>query len=379
MQVSAVKCFLQFILIGFQFFLWAAPVRATENLVSGGNAYFEIVGLDGRSVSYVNDLSRVVVEKCQPYLNFHGADFSPRILVALRPQAYADFAGDYAIRLGAQGFVSLDLKWEPNLGLSTVFRALTDAYLQRYAQFNFGPAVADRMSAWPARALGQMAYLKMRLAESVTLKRLLDAEPRIAVEQVLERSAHAEATDVVYWESYALLALLEQSGMTAASLRNCIESALRGAELSALLTVQFPELATANLQQWWLLKRKEVVISNNEWCESLSVSREWLENMAAFDSFREAGFEFKNLRELWPHREVPLLREMLGARLEIIKLRIAEVNPAYFNTARSLGTLFEALLEDAPKYIFIHALVDYMTAFEDAKLLERKTLQALER
>lgn len=378
MSVITYKFALRCVLIGLQLLLCSQTVAASGQLVSSDNGHFKIVSLDSRSARVVNELSQLVIEQIQPYLNLQQPKFWPRIRVALRPQQHVDFEGDYRIKVAAAGLVTLDLKWEQGLPLTAACAALTDAYLQCYTLRNFGPRALEQMSRWPARSLAIAAYLKLRPAELVTLKRRLESDSRITLAQMFESSEDLLTQQAVDWESYALLAWLRQREVSMASLRNLIESGLRGADLPAQLLYQFPELEDSEQSSGWSLQRQKIEIANFEWCEALSVSETWLQQMASFQQFKQAGFEFHNLRDLWPHRHEPMLQQMLKARLAILKLRMDEVNPAYFNTARSLGVLFEALLSEHTKFVFVHALSDYLTTSEDAKLLQRRVLQAME-
>jgi len=378
MLVIAQKFILRFVLIGLQLLLCSQTVVASEQLVSADNGHFKIVSLDSRSARVINELSQLIIEQVQPYLNLQQPKFWPRIRVALRPQQHVDFEGDYCIKVASAGLVTLDLKWDQGLPLTTACAALTDAYLQCYTLRNFGPSALEQMSRWPARSLAIAAYLKLRPAESVTLKRRLESDPRITLAQMFEPSENPLIHQAVDWESYALLVWLRQREVSMASLRNLIESGLRGTDLPAQLLSQFPELEDSEQSSGWSLERQNIEIANFEWCEAMSVSETWLQQMASFQQLKQAGFEFHNLRDLWRHRHEPVLQQMLKARIAILKLRVSKVNPAYFNTARSLGVLFEALLSECAQFSFVHALSDYLTTSEDAKLLQRRVIQAME-
>lgn len=357
------------------------PTAHAENapkLSSAGNDYFEVVGMELRSVNYVNLLSGELIQLTQRYLNRPAVPFSQRVLVSLRPEQYAQFDGDYRVRVEGQGFVSLDVKWNAQLDLATLCHALLQAYLKRYVIYNFGPAEAEQMSDWPARALGQYSYLRLRPAELASVRRMLEA-PALDLAELF-RAPHAAGPNApaLRWESYLLLSWLEQA-LPVQQLRGWIEVALRGTDLTVPLQQQFAVASELTTGPWWPQMRAGIAVNENEWCERMSVSRAWLDEMASLTAFREAGVELKNMLALWGLRQEPKIREMLQARLEIIKLRLPQVNPAYFNATRALGTWYEILLSDSPQYTFMHAFTDYLTAFEDAKLLEKKTIAALER
>ena len=100
--------------------------------------------------------------------------------------------------------------------------------------------------------------------------------------------------------------------------------------------------------------------------------------MSAFDGYAEEGADPPNLRELWELREEAALREILRARRELIALRLERVNPAYFNAARSLGALYETVLEGGEAHRFLRELTGFLGDFEDAKQLHEAVHSALE-
>jgi len=127
--------------------------------------YFEVVGTDNRSVSFVNTLGEHVAEICTGYLETGSHEFPQCIFVALRPEERFELDGDYQITIGARGQVSLDFRWAPALKLETVCRALTEAYIVHYANFNYGPDASERIRYWAMSALGSQSYLSLRAAQ----------------------------------------------------------------------------------------------------------------------------------------------------------------------------------------------------------------------
>ena len=54
------------------------------------------------------------------------------------------------------------------------------------------------------------------------------------------------------------------------------------------------------------------------------------------------------------------------------------MNPVYFNAAHSLGLLLEIALDaEAPRHVFMHQFVKFMSDFEDARRLEEDARTAL--
>ena len=81
---------------GFQFLLCLVlgllprfgVAQPSESLDFVEGRYFEVVGTDNRSVSFVNTLGEHVVELCASYLQVGSHEFPQRIFVALRPEEH---------------------------------------------------------------------------------------------------------------------------------------------------------------------------------------------------------------------------------------------------------------------------------------------------
>lgn len=344
--------------------------------------YFEVVGTDYRSVSYVNELGTHVVEVCSRYLQPSAEDFPQAIFVALRPEDRVEFEGDYLIRRGDRGSVSLDIRWEASLTQETLCRALVEAYAIRYAIFNYGPNAATRVRFWAVSALAAQSYLSLRPAQQVSYIEACrqDGVPALAP---LLQLALADAPfgtrsgRLGYWVSMSL----QQLGFDRAGVGDFIEKAIAGmdvsVELESLLQPTDVELEKVSLENWWQWQVGELLRLDYEACETMFVSLDWLTQMADFEAYRNAGGELGNLRTLWSQREDAALRSILSARGEIIRLRLQRVNPAYYNAAQSLGALYETVLVAERMDAFIHALVAYLRDWEDTKRLHLQIQELL--
>ena len=60
----------------------------------------------------------------------------------------------------------------------------------------------------------------------------------------------------------------------------------------------------------------------------------------------------------------------MQARYEILRLRMARINPAYYNPAHSLGVLFESILNDESAHKYLHSLTIYLSDWVDAKEMQ---------
>lgn len=355
--------------------LLVSSLDARSELRSASNAQFEIVGLDARSVNYIEELSRHVVEVAGRYLDRSAFQFPQRILVSLKPPEYVDFEGDHSVRFRERGFVNLDLRWEKSLELLTTCRALSEALLVRYSIFNHGQAGPDALPRWPATAIGTKTYIVLRPAQSMRLIDWTEFSATPTVESLLRRKWNDPAADL---NGYLFLQAMERGGLDRRRVSYLMAQSIAGQniteELAARVLSNSPTAENLGLDDWWLASFEQLVAPAVEAIETMEVSRRWIEALADF-----SNTELKNLNlvRLWDERDNEALSGLIEARYEILKLRIVRVNPAYFNAARSLGLLFEAYLSGEKKHKYIFSLSVFLGDFEDSKALQEKVEEAL--
>ncbi len=363
--------------------LFCPLISAAANLVSIESTYFDVVGVDNRSVSYVSELAEHIAAQSNRYLPENGVFFPNRVLIALRPDEHVAFEGRSALSLGPQGSVRLDFRWDESLDLEQACFAITQAYLTRYTIYKYGPKAPLGMKAWPVHALALESLHSIRPSFLISQLKASKGADFIDSKALLTPSLADSSEANFSHHAYYFLCALRQSAFYRDTLRSIIESALAGGDPSEGITKLLPEDASADavnsLDVWWRAERDELVATEYELFETMTQSRIWLEQMVDFTVFREAGGELKNLRSLWNLRENEEIRTILEARIELISLRLEIVNPLYFNATRSLGALYETVLDpETPSYQFMHALVAYLSDYEDAKKIEETTLDLLD-
>ena len=376
---------------GFQFFLClvlgllprfgVAQTSETLDFVEG--RYFEVVGTDNRSVSFVNTLGEHVAELCATYLQVGSHEFRQRIFVALRPVEHVEFDGDYQINTGARGQVSLDFRWEATLKLETVCRALTEAYIVRYANFNYGVEASEHIRYWVMSALGSQSYLSLRPAQQgqyiqeARQAGLLKITSLLSLEWGVGREGELSPRQG-YWVLYAM----RQRGILRSDIGALLDRAVAGQDVSDALEVAIQptdvDQQPSTLDIWWQRQMVQYLSQDTEYYESLDASRVWIAELANFDTYRASGGELENLMGLWTQRDNQTLRAILAARREIIALRMERVNPAYFNSAQSLGALYETALESNRRFEFIHAFTTHLSDWENTKRLHDMTDELLD-
>lgn len=352
------------------------PLSGAKNdLQSASNAQFEIVGLHGGSVRYVDDLSRYIVEGAARYLDPTALQFPQRILVSLKPPEYVDFEGDYFVRSSNRGFVNVNLRWDESLALLTTCRALSEALLVRYSIFNHGQKGLGFLPKWPATAIGAKAYFSLRPAQSKRLIDWFELPSTPTVTSLLQRQWDDPVVDM---NGYMFLLAMERSGLERRRVRNLMARSIAGENiaeaLAALVQSNSPTEEGLGLDDWWRASSEQLLAAEEEPMETMGTSRAWIEALA---DLAIEEHEKMNLSRLWKERDNEALRDLVEARYEILRLRIVRVNPAYFNAARSLGTLFETYLTGDKRHEYIFRLTVFLGDFEDSKALEEKVAEAL--
>jgi hypothetical protein len=357
--------------------------QRSESLDFVEGRYFEVVGTDNRSVSLVNELGEYAVELCESYLEVGSHEFPQRIFVALRPKQHVEFDGAYQISTGPRGQVSLNFRWQAALDLETVCRALTEAYIVRYANFNYGPGASQRIRYWAMSALGSQSYLSLRPAQqgqyiqAARQAGLLKLSSLLSLEWGVGREGELSPQEG-YWVLYAL----RQRGMLRSDMGVLLDRAVAGHDVSVALREAIQPIEadqqSSTLDEYWQRQMVEYLSQDTEHYESLDASRVWIAELANFDIYRSSGGALNNLMGLWTQRDNQALRAILTARREIIALRLERVNPAYFNSAQSLGALYETVLNSNRRFEFIHAVTTYLGDWEDTKRLHDMTDKLLD-
>ena len=352
--------------------------QSVSGLRSLSNNHFDVIGLHMRSVSYVSDLSAFSVQIAERYLPTKGMAIPSNILISLRPEAYVDFEGDYRIRIAERGSVQVDLLWEDSMTLERTCYAISEALLVQYSVFNYGIEAANQLRSWTISALANDVYLKLRPAKFVDLLKAAQEAEFSELNRILEpsRSELAVPSAAGYW----LLQTMKSGSLERTVLSSLYQQAIAGIDieeaLAAALWANQPTTELLPVQTWWEQQLGFILSQEYEVVETMEVSREWLAILGRFDTrlnpgSQEATEELKlDLRAIWTHRAKSEVQELIQARYEILRLRMARINPAYYNTAHSLGVLFECILNDELAHKYLHSLTIYLSEWVDTKEMQ---------
>ena len=352
--------------------------QSVSGLRSLSNDHFDVIGLHMRSVSYVTELSAFSVQIAERYLPREGLTFPSNILISLRPGEHVDFLGDYRIRFAERGSIQVDLRWEDSMTLERSCYAISEALLVQYAIYNYGTKAPDKIRSWTIDALANDVYISLRSAEFADLLKVAQEMDVPQLTEILEpsRSTFAVPSAGGYW----LLQIMKSGTLGRPVSRSLFQQAIAGIDIEGALTAAIesrrPAAELLPLQTWWVQELSLMFDQEYEVVETMGVSRDWLSKLGRFDiplilGLQPANEELKlDLRAIWTHRAIPKVQELVQARYEILRLRMARVNPAYYNSALSLGKLFEGILNDESSHKYLHSLTMYLSEWVDAKEMQ---------
>ena len=370
--------FLIGIVLLYLFSLCSVAGEGGEEVVWIEGRIFDVIGTDNRSVSFANVLGDHVAEMCRRYLKAGSHDFPNRILVTLWPEGRMEFEGPYRIGISPRGQIGLNLCWNESLNFEVTCRAFTEAYLLHYARFNYGVGAEKRIRFWAVSALVLRNYLSLRPAQMANYVHEARQSEMLEIESLLSLYlSKVTAENMNFHQGYWMFQILRESGLKNSQVVALLERAIAGenveTRIAKMLFPEDKEQASARLEEWWQNQINNYLAQEREFCDSLEISKLWIQEMANFDAYDGSGEKLKNLMGLWNHRYNEELRSILSARCEIIRLRMEQVNPAYFNAALSLGALYETVLDAEHKHEFIRSVTVYLNDWEDTKQLHART------
>lgn len=343
-------------------------------------SHFELVGLDRRSLNFVESLNEQLLEVCERHLMQHPEAFPQRVLVTFRVEDTATFSGAYQIVTGPGGFVRIDFRWDESLTYWQLCYGLVDAYLTRYTIYNYGYESLPQVKAWVVAALSSELYLGLRPSAFIGWADELGRQETPDGPSLTDSAIEVRGEPLAR-SPYLLLQAMRKWGISRSEIARMCELGVAGNDIQQVLEASIqptdPNLGALTLHDWWIGSMDDLLDVGFGVSESLEQSRAWLTDLADFTSVREFGVEVDNLRGLWKHRENSELRDVLRARIQLIRMRLEQVNPAYFNAAVGLGALYEQVLEAEQFHTFIYALTTYLSEFVDAKRLHAEVSSAL--
>ncbi|MAH40027.1 MAG: hypothetical protein CML08_01320 [Puniceicoccaceae bacterium] len=353
-----------------------------SDLIVSENRYFEIVGHDAPSVAYVAQLSSFIAGSVLNELA--DVDYSnPRTVLILLDEAGTDESNlSYQVKISQLGFVNVSIQWDQKLELYSLMESLVVGFIQAYGYASFGNAYLEGSpaKAWIIHALASTAYLQLRpkLARSF----YFEAEAVSFDFQLFEAElGQALPSHHISEQSFALYRWINKQPLSADEKQCIFRSALLGTSSAESL---FKRIAIPTkiefLRLWSEFLKVEQSKYQGQFME-LNRSKEWLESLARFSEMKLKGIpQYTNLNahNLWAERNSPKLRRVLEARIELISMALARINPLYYNAAQSLALTYKSLLDASYEWEVISLFSEYLDTMDRAQTVHEQISKALE-
>lgn len=345
--------------------LTLSELDAREGEYISRNAYFEVVAPDQVSGLFVASLSEVLMERFQRSFSLTGS-FTPRILVALTPEAEFRFSGSFHTVARGGGHVSVHIRWGPETSRAIAERALAQGLLTRLS-FGYNQEEAIHVPLWVELALQHVCRVQAVGSHQEWLRKRTRNEAPLGLEAVIGATRDGDLPPMFEESAFWLWMLLEREGRRGGELRSFLIRLLRGEDpVEALLLAfggRFGDLEEARL--WWLVGLNENLRRGvgPMWPAGDSLAR--IEELSRFvvlvaeqagtDSSRSAGGTTRTveakaaepqetlltLEELWQHRASRALRAEVVHRLRVLQVEIGGAHPFFHNAWLSLGSALE--------------------------------------
>jgi hypothetical protein len=368
-------------------FLHCEKASANSAIHVRDSNWFSIVGEDARSVGFVRDVAAQFENRVDRYFTFPSVR-SP-ILLRLLPKD-TDGIEHYRqpqVSVSDLGLVSGALAWDEATTFESVCRLIAWSFLSRLAFYEAGGSGIERLPAWLVVALEHDLLFSLRpamanvwaqtsLVESgMTMNNLLGADFSL-FDQVPNHDA--------FWFFRAIMERLPERTERRSFFRMVMRDNSRLEDwlplvdpfVIALNDVKGEALAEMTAEQkldlWWSWARGYQVSRHRSFYETPFESQQLLQGLLQVEipSLQLQGRA--GLRQLWQRRDESEIQQVVEARITLLASRMERMNPLYFNAAHSLAVLYQILLREPSKTPdFLRSLTDFLSDYEDARVLER--------
>jgi hypothetical protein len=324
------------------------PETPTVQVRITQNNYFQIAGEDYISVQYVTHMAQKAGEYGSSLVAMSNALPLP-ILVELVPPDKAGFDSAFLIRPQPNGDVHVRIRWGEDTEFAQVCQALMSGYLVRCAIWRFGVEAAADVPDWFELGAGLGLELELRPAlidETVLSSREDNPWPLTRLFALKGSESDPEARRQCLW----LLRFLQNQSPERDHFRRLMAGFLKNLPPFHLLVSAFPDQFTnqQNAELWWAVGYEMAIRARSAPFYSLDESIRLLRDSASITAELDNGDVRARIHELFPYRGNPLMQKAALQRLREIKLQLQKVNPVYYNSLLSLGTVYETWLALPP-------------------------------
>ena len=349
----------------------------SEAIYSAESDYFEVVGSDIKSVQYVDELATFSQEILFDEISVRSqgtfAALPRKILIQLVKFNSEKY---YDLQINSLGFITLTLNWNSSLSLEKTLEGITAAFLTSfsYSYLGYESFNSKPIASWIIQCLSSDIYYKLK----PTMLRAVSVERLKTVGSNLFSSGFLDTNSINTPQSYILWRYFKSLDLSEAIKKGLIFDSLKGEDVSERFYQQLKVYYMVEIfSSLDLLTKLEQSLHKHRkgQFETMETSEEWLDSLIDFTNVRIEGIPSNdiNYHKLWLHRSNPDVIQLIKARIEMINLGICRINPLYYNSAQSLGLVYQKLLRGKKAWEVLYFFRDFVNEFDRSKIIHHKT------
>ncbi len=331
-----------------------------------GTGQFEIITLDSASVRQVLTQASAVWDALEVPLGLPTDGFSSAITVRLVPESKWSGPAVFSAVTEPGGWVSVRVRWTPQIDPGILRRALVQALLLRQAVFWHGVNNRINVPLWLEQACTALSLVRTRPAMLDAMQQESTRVAPPAIEALLRWQRGT--VDSRGWElaSFWLLKhLLTDSG--AANRRTVFfRSILGGMDPALALQGAYGTLWSdaATRELWWQVGFYHQSRAHGLPFLTQEESRAWLADRSRWLGSSQGREQVLGLQTLWAERKETWIKTELADRVRQLREVLTVIHPFYRNATISMGAMYEAALKgkeaefNAAKAAMEHDAVD---------------------
>ncbi|MBC2604024.1 hypothetical protein [Puniceicoccus vermicola] len=316
-------------------------------IFEGRAGTFEFVAADQGSLQIARKIGRQVLEVCDGLLT-PPLERIPIITVKLAPDGSGNLEGQsYMLYQDIAGDYGLAIAWNENLSASLFTQVLTEAYLRQLVYTLSDRQRAEQVPAWLIAGANLEVQVGIRPALEEYLKELGKESEMVSLEEMVNKTDLDQLTPSERIASYWFLQLVTRQLGKEKAIRNYFDSIVAGRSPLEVLLQLDEEIGTfpGGIEGWWVIGFQDIVHRENGIVLPITRSAKQLLILDRFELIENGVPLITTSVELWDLRKNATIKQSITNRLRDIESILPRVNPVFYNAFRSLGLVFQSLLD----------------------------------
>ena len=323
-----------------------SPAEAVRVFYTG-TGQFEIITLDSSSIRKVLTEATDIWDALEVLLGLPAEGFPSAITVRLVSESQWSGPAVFLAVMEPGGWVSVRVRWTPEIDPTVLRRALVQALILRQAVFLHGAGNRLNVPLWLEQACAAMSLTKA----SASMLDALQQESARVTPPSIESLLRWQRGDVdsrrwelaSFWLLKHLLADSEATNRWPVFLRSILAGENPVQTLQGTYGALWTDTATREL--WW-----QVGFYHQSRLHGLPLliqeeSRTWLADRSRWLGIIEGREQALGLESIWAWRKQSEIKTELADRVRQLKEMLAVIHPFYRNATISMGAMYEAALK----------------------------------